>query len=311
MENHPTKKSPRKAKPNSATSTMSMATTALLRLAPLPPQPRLLAPSSKKPSLLLAPLGSGRRAAGALRLARAAGDGLADQTVYNGVYGPWSVDDADVREVLLYRAGLVTAAASFLVAASGAFLPEGNAVGDAVRQGADLFYAAGAGGLGLSLVLIHIYVTPIKRFLQALWAVGVLGSVGTYALAARPLDEGLVRYVLEHPGAMWFVGPTFAALTGLVFKEGLCYGKLEAGILTFVIPILLLGHLSGLMDDGTKMSLLGVWMALFTVFAARKFQQPIKDDIGDKSVFIFNALPEEEKKALLQRLEAPTEQKTE
>uniref|UniRef100_A0A453MIA6 Uncharacterized protein n=1 Tax=Aegilops tauschii subsp. strangulata TaxID=200361 RepID=A0A453MIA6_AEGTS len=68
---------------------------------------------------------------------------------------------------------------------------------------------------------------------------------------------------------------------------------------------------SGLMDDGTKMSLLGVWMALFTVFAARKFQQPIKDDIGDKSVFIFNALPEEEKKALLQRLEAPTEQKTE
>uniref|UniRef100_A0A453MI82 Uncharacterized protein n=1 Tax=Aegilops tauschii subsp. strangulata TaxID=200361 RepID=A0A453MI82_AEGTS len=220
LENHPTKKSPRKAKPNSATSTMSMATTALLRLAPLPPQPRLLAPSSKKPSLLLAPLGSGRRAAGALRLARAAGDGLADQTVYNGVYGPWSVDDADVREVLLYRAGLVTAAASFLVAASGAFLPEGNAVGDAVRQGADLFYAAGAGGLGLSLVLIHIYVTPIKRFLQALWAVGVLGSVGTYALAARPLDEGLVRYVLEHPGAMWFVGPTFAALTGLVFKEG-------------------------------------------------------------------------------------------
>jgi uncharacterized integral membrane protein len=158
------------------------------------------------------------RSAGAIR---AAGDGLADQTtVYTGVYGPWTVDDADVREVLLYRSGLVTAAASFLVAASGAFLPEGNPAGDAVRQGADLLYAAGAAGLGLSLVLIHIYVTPIKRFLQALWAAGVVGSVGTYALAAAPLDEGLVRFVLEHPGAIWFVGPTFAALTGLVFKEG-------------------------------------------------------------------------------------------
>uniref|UniRef100_A0A8R7TPF5 Uncharacterized protein n=1 Tax=Triticum urartu TaxID=4572 RepID=A0A8R7TPF5_TRIUA len=67
--------------------------------------------------------------------------------VYNSVYRPWFVDDADVREVLLYRAGLVTAAASVLVATSGAFLPEGNAVGDAVRQGVDLFYAAGAGGL--------------------------------------------------------------------------------------------------------------------------------------------------------------------
>ncbi|KAM0886566.1 hypothetical protein ACQ4PT_029650 [Festuca glaucescens] len=286
-----------------------MVTAVLLRLAPLPPHLSPRASSSPKPALLL-PLGRHRgRAAGAIR---AAGDGLADQTtVYTGVYGPWSVDDANVREVLLYRAGLVTAAASFLVASSGAFLPAGSPAGDAVRQGADLLYAAGAAGLGLSLVLIHIYVTPIKRFLQALWAVGVLGSVGTYALAAQPLDEGLVRYVLEHPGAMWFVGPTFAALTGLVFKEGLCYGKLEAGILTFVIPILLLGHLSGLMDDGAKLGLLGVWMALFTVFAARKFQQPIKDDIGDKSVFMFNALPEEEKKALLQKLEAPTGQKFE
>jgi uncharacterized integral membrane protein len=107
----------------------------------------------------------------------------------------------------------VTSAASFVAAA---FLPEA----DAVRQSLDLFYAAGAAGLGLSLLLIHIYVTPIKRFLQALWAVGVLGSVGTYLAAAQPLDQGLVRYVMDHPAALWFVGPTFAALTGLVFKEG-------------------------------------------------------------------------------------------
>jgi len=92
-------------------------------------------------------------------------------------------------------------------------------------------------------------------------------------------------------------------------STGLCYGKLEAGILTFVIPGLLLGHLvsqkplrfissksriagiccthltifvvtfyvqSGLMDNSTKTTLLGVWMLLFMVFAARKFQQPIK-----------------------------------
>ena len=64
-----------------------------------------------------------------------------------GCSRPRSVDDADVREVLLYRAGLVMAAASVMVATSGAFLPEGHAVGNAVRQGADLFYAAEAGGL--------------------------------------------------------------------------------------------------------------------------------------------------------------------
>ncbi|KAH0469468.1 hypothetical protein IEQ34_001026 [Dendrobium chrysotoxum] len=61
---------------------------------------------------------------------------------------------------------------------------------------------------------------------------------------------------------MCFVGLLFAALTGLVFKEGLCY-----------------------------------------VFAAIKFQQPIKDDIGDKSVFTFNALPEADKDALIKKLQ--------
>lgn len=29
------------------------------------------------------------------------------------------------------------------------------------------------------------------------------GVVGTCAIAARPLDQGLVRYVLEHPSAMF------------------------------------------------------------------------------------------------------------
>jgi hypothetical protein len=54
---------------------------------------------------------------------------------------------------------------------------------------------------------------------------GAVGGRGhgvrrTYLVAAQPLDEGLVQYVLEHPVALWFVGPTFAALTGLVLKEG-------------------------------------------------------------------------------------------
>ncbi|XP_078169988.1 integral membrane family protein [Carex rostrata] len=226
-----------------------------------------------------------------------------DRTVYQGVYGPWTVEDEDVREVILYRSGLVTAAISFVLGATSAYLPQDNPVSGIIRNQLDIIYIVGAGGLGLSLVLIHIYVTPIKRFLQALWALGVIGSISAYFALAQPLNEGLVEYVVEHPVSLWFVGPVFAALTGLVFKEGLCYGKLEAGILTFIIPGVLLGHLSGLMDDGTKLSLLGVWMALFVVFAARKFQQPIKDDIGDKSVFMFNALPEEEKKALLQELD--------
>ncbi|CAK7335595.1 unnamed protein product [Dovyalis caffra] len=232
---------------------------------------------------------------------KAVGD--SSQPVYNGVYGPWTVESSDVREVILYRSGLVTAASSFVLAASYAFLPSDSLLSELVKQNLDLLYTLGAGGLGLSLFLIHIYVTEIKRSLQAFWALGVIGSLATYATLAQPAGENMIQYVVNNPTATWFVGPLFAALTGLVFKEGLCYGKLEAGILTFIIPTLLLGHLTGLMDDGVKLTLLASWMALFVIFAGRKFTQPIKDDIGDKSVFMFNSLPDDDKKVLIEKLE--------
>ncbi|XP_023004744.1 uncharacterized protein LOC111497955 [Cucurbita maxima] len=234
---------------------------------------------------------------------KAAGQSSPTSTVYRGIYGPWTVDPSDVREVILYRAGLVTAATSFVIASSVAFLPDNSSLSDTLKQNLDLLYALGGGGLGLSLVLIHIYVTAIKRTLQAFWVLGVAGSLVAYVNLAQPAGDSLVQYVVDNPSAVWFIGPLFAALTGLVFKEGLCYGKLEAGVLTFVIPTLLLGHLSGLMDDGAKLGLLGSWMALFVIFAGRKFTQPIKDDIGDKSVFMFNDLGEDEKKALIAKLE--------
>lgn len=223
--------------------------------------------------------------------------------VFQGMYGPWSIDSNDVREVLLYRAGLVTTAVTFVMAASRAFLPEDNFLHSFANQSSDILYGIGAGGLGISLLLIHIYVTPIKRTLQLLWAAGVLGSLVVALKFAAPLDESLVNFVLQNRWAIWLVGPLFASLTGLVFKEGLCYGKLEAAILVFVIPTLLLGHLSGLSDEKVELPLLLAWMALYTVFTARKFSQPIKDDLGDKSVFVFNALSEEEKQSLLVNLQ--------
>ncbi|KNA06723.1 hypothetical protein SOVF_178360 isoform B [Spinacia oleracea] len=135
--------------------------------------------------------------------------------VYQGVYGPWTIDSSDVREVILYRSGLVTAAISFVLASSTAFLP-GNSL---LRQNLDLFYLLGSAGLGLSLYLIHIYVTEIKRTMQAFWALGVIGSLVAYTTLAQPAGEGLVQYVVDNPTAVWLVGPVFAALTGLVFKE--------------------------------------------------------------------------------------------
>lgn len=114
----------------------------------------------------------------------------------------------------------MTAAASFVVASTTIFLPYDTQLGGFLRTNLDLFYAFGASGLGLSLYLIHIYVTEIKRTLQALWVLGALGSLVSYASFAQPAGKHLVDYVIQYPSATWLVGPLFAALTGLVFKEG-------------------------------------------------------------------------------------------
>lgn len=73
-------------------------------------------------------------------------------------------------------------------------------------------------------------------------------------------------------------------LTGAV--QGACYGKWEAVALFFITPVLLLGHLTGLVPEGGQKGLLITFVTLFTVFAGRKWTQAIKDDIGDKSVFM-------------------------
>lgn len=123
--------------------------------------------------------------------------------------------------MILYRSGLVTTATSFVVAAAAAaFLPDNTSLSTTLKQNLDLFYVLGSGGLGLSLFLIHIYVSEIKRALQALWVLGVLGSATTYFTLAQPANKNLIQYVVDNPSAIWFVGPLFAALTGLVFKEG-------------------------------------------------------------------------------------------
>ena len=103
----------------------------------------------------------------------------------------------------------------------------------------------------------------------------------TFCVQAQSLPE----YVTAHREAVWAVGPLFAAVTGVAFKEGICYGKPECAALFFTVPALLLGHLSGVAPSAAEQALLAAFVALAGVFAARKYTQPIKDDIGDKSIF--------------------------
>ena len=91
--------------------------------------------------------------------------------VFQGQFGAWTVDAEDEREVFLYRLGLSVAAVSWAATGLSLLSPASPAWFSAAG------YAVGSFAFGGSLALIHIYVTPAKRFLQGLFLVGLLGSV--------------------------------------------------------------------------------------------------------------------------------------
>lgn len=65
-------------------------------------------------------------------------------------------------------------------------------LGDATEGALQPAYFLGVGGLGAALYLIHMYVDPIKKAMQAMWAAGFVGSVGiavtTGEAAAAPFS---------------------------------------------------------------------------------------------------------------------------
>jgi uncharacterized integral membrane protein len=198
----------------------------------------------------------------------------AEPIVYQGQFGEFTVDDDDRKGVIIYRGGLMVAALSFAIATLFVFLHSSPAAITALYW---IFWAA----LGVSLFTIHIYLAPLHRALQAFWAIGGIASLGIALQSSEPL--GL--YVFHHAIALLGVGFTFAALTGIFFKEAFCFNRLEVKFLTPLIPVLLLGHLIGVIPVQWEQFLLGAWAVLFLVFAIRKVIQPIPPDIGDKSVF--------------------------
>ena len=56
-------------------------------------------------------------------------------------------------------------------------------------------------------------------------------------------------------------------------------------VLMQVTPAMIIGDLSGLLTGLPQQAAHLIFAGLFAVFAAGKWRQPIKDDIGDKSVF--------------------------
>lgn len=201
-----------------------------------------------------------------------------DAVVYQGQFGEFTINSSDRQEVILYRTGLMIAALSFAIG-SGLVLWQANY--PVVLRALTPLYTVFVAGLALSLLTIHIYMKPLHRALQAFLGIGAIASLAV----AHSSPDPFALTVYQNPITVLGVGFAFAALTGIFFKEAFCFNRLETKLLTPIVPLLLLGHLFGILPLSAERILLVSWAVLFTVFAFRKAIQAIPPDIGDKSVF--------------------------
>ncbi|WP_375472077.1 DUF2301 domain-containing membrane protein [uncultured Nostoc sp.] len=204
---------------------------------------------------------------------------LSAPEVYQGQFGEFTITQSDRTGVIIYRAGLMVAALSFAIGSALILLNNNPTVVTLLTP----LYACFSLALGVSLFTIHIYMASLHRTLQVFWAIGSIASV----ILAITSSEPLALAVYNQPITLFGVGFIFVALTGIYFKEAFCFNRLETKVLTPIVPLLLLGHLVGILPTQGESILLGTWAILFLVFALRKTVQAIPADIGDKSVFTY------------------------
>lgn len=203
---------------------------------------------------------------------------MTEPMIYQGQFGEFTITDGDRQGVIIYRAGLLVAALCF---AAGVGLVLGYGSDQTVLPVLSLLYTGFLLALGVSLLTIHVYMGVLHRALQVCWLVGVVAAIAV----SHGDPDPFVLTVYQHPLTLLGIGFTFVALTGIFFKEAFCFNRLETKFLTPLIPILLLGHLTGILPLPVERGLLVAWAVLMLVFAIRKVIQPIPPDIGDKSVF--------------------------
>ena len=195
---------------------------------------------------------------------------------FEGVYGPYTITSIDRREVQRYRISLLVAGLAMT-----AGLVHWWQFGD---RWAWVWLVPLMAGLGLALHWIHIYLRPLHNALRLFWLTGCLGW-GLLLMQAGP-NEALTTLV-EQPLWILAIGPLFAALAGIGFKEFFCFQRPEAIGLTLLLPIALLGRLVGIISTSLCAAFLLIAGLLMVLLALRKFGMEAAADVGDKSVFAY------------------------
>ncbi|MBF2015970.1 MAG: DUF2301 domain-containing membrane protein [Rivularia sp. T60_A2020_040] len=196
--------------------------------------------------------------------------------IYQGQFGEFTITKDDRIGVIIYRTGLMIAALCFAIGTALVLLNDNPNL-----QLLTPLYIGFSLALGVSLLTIHIYMVELHRLLQVFLAIGSISAI----IFAFSNSQTLAETVYNYPLTILGIGFSFAALTGIYFKEAFCFNRLETKLLTPIVPLLLLGHMINILPLEVEKVLLAVWAVFFLIFAIRKVVQAIPPDIGDKSVF--------------------------
>jgi uncharacterized integral membrane protein len=203
-----------------------------------------------------------------------------DLDTYQGQFGTFTITASDRQSVIIYRTALAIAALCFATATTLILWRSPNIESDTLDL-VNWLYIGFSIALGIALATIHIYLAILHRTLQIFLAIGSITAI----ILANQTHQPIAQIIYQQPLTILGIGFTFAALTGIFFKEAFCFDRLETKILTLIVPSLLLGHLTNLLPQTVETILLATWAGLFLIFAIRKAIQAIPPDIGDKSVF--------------------------
>ena len=193
-----------------------------------------------------------------------------------GVYGDFIVTSNDKKEVLFYRLSILFCGLFFSTGIAQWFTNGSHQIW--------IWLLGMSISMGLSLKWIHIYLRPLHQTLTIFW---ILGCFGLVMLAYHFGLTNIIYGLKENPKSILLIGPLFASLTGIGFKEFFCFRRIEAIGITIFIPIALIGYLTELSNERFTFAMLMVSSLLLLVLGIRKFNLPMEADIGDKSVFDF------------------------
>ncbi len=193
---------------------------------------------------------------------------------FEGLYGTYRITYQDQIEVKRYRQALLVCAISLFFG-----LIQWISIG---ASWASIWLVPLTLGLGLSLKWIHIYLQPLHKLLQVLW---LLGTLGILFLSIKIGVNHLLPSLASKPILTLIIGPFFAALTGVGFKEFFCFRRAEAIGVTILIPIALIGHLTQILNQYSVIIILLFSSILLLILSIRKFGMDASLDVGDKSIF--------------------------